>query len=476
MSIAALRAFIKAAAPSEFAPGIPSKTTTHPIPKVEKPTQWEFGIHAHKAERAGPHLDLRLGDPETGHAHSWALREWPKPGESTYIARQPTHTIGYMDFKGRIESGYGKGDVDLARRDKTEVVHADADHVRFNVYAGRDVEEYLVKKTAKGDWFIKNLTASREVGKLKELPSSKPHYKVKEPEQVNPKDENTVLQAKIDGAHVLTQFGHTGGLAKVFSYRPTEHTTGVINHTYRIPDFQEKRTPKELQDTILRGEITAVDAKGKALPPERVGGILNAGVWKSREKQEQEGKLVPFVFDVVKWRGKDVSNEPFSKKLELLRQAVKAAPWLQIPRTAETPEEKAKLIHDIEHRKEPTTVEGVVEWRKDKPLPSKAKFRDEQDVYVRGVFQEQAKTHGRQAMAGGFEYSLAPHGPVVGRVGTGMSHSLKKDLLDNPDRYKGLQARIKLQRGYPGRAPAFQGWHLDEVLPEGAKLAAQVGR
>jgi len=175
----------------------------------------------------------------------------------------------------------------------------------------------------------------------------------------------------------------------------------------------------------------------------------------------------------VRWQGKDVSEEPYNKKLELLRAAVKEAPWLKIPRTAETQEEKDKLVADIREGKEPSTEEGVIEWHRDRPLPKKSKFLREQDVYVKDIFLEQGK---RQGLAGGFEYSLTPDGPTVGRVGTGFSHDLKRDMAANPERYKGLHARVAVQPApthYAARAPSFKSWHLDVPLPEGTKTAAQ---
>lgn len=457
----------KLAAAGEFAPGIPSKGTVHELPKLDAPKTWEFGVHEHLAEKAGKHFDLRLGDPETGHAHSWAMRYWPKPGEAKLAVQQPTHTLKYMDFKGVIPEGYGKGKVNLARRDKMEVISSSSGHMRFNVYPGKGVEEYLIRKTKEGDWMLHNVTTSRDTAGGAQLPNSKPPYKARDPETLNLEDPNTVLQAKIDGAHVLYQFKDTGRQARVLSYRPTERATGVIEHTQRLPDFAQKKVPKELKQTILRGELYAVGTDGKALPPERVGGILNAGVWKSRAKQEAEGKLVPAVFDVVQWQGKNVEKAPFAEKLKMLQEAVKAAPWLQIPRTAHTPEEKKKLFEDIDKGREPSTIEGVIEWHKDKPIPIKAKFRPEEDAFVKGVFQEKSS----RGMAGGFTYSRTPEGPVAGRVGTGMSHALKKDLSLHPEKYIGLQARIAVTRGHAGRAPSFQSWHLDQPLPEGVKVA-----
>lgn len=445
---------------NEHTPGIPSRETMHPVPKIEKPAVWEFGLHRHGAERAGEHYDLRLGDPSTGHAHSWAMKYWPKPGEQRLAIQQPTHTLKYMDFQGRIESGYGKGDVKLARRDKTEIVSSSSGHVRFNVYSGKNVEEFLLRKTDK-DWLLKNITATRDT--MPEIPTSKPPYKAVSPDKINTDNPNTVLQAKIDGAHVLYNFGERGRTVDVFSYRPAERASGIIEHTQRLPNYHENKTPSAMKNTILRGELYAVDAKGKALEPQRIGGILNANVWKSREKQKEEGKLIPVAFDVVKWKGKDVSKEPFSKKQELLQEAVKAAPWLQLPRTATTPEEKKRLFEDVKHHREPSTQEGVIEWHLDKPLPTKAKFREEHDVFIRKVFPEAGK---RTGLAGGFQYSLTPKGPIAGKVGTGFSHEVKREMLTSPEKYEGVRARVLMQRGHAGRAPAFVSFHLDQDLPE----------
>jgi hypothetical protein len=457
----------------EFAPGIPAGKVIHPFPTVEKPRQFEFAIHHHKSEgRAGEHYDLRIGDPKTGHAHSWAMKKLPGPGEITTAVQQPTHTVKYMDFTGRIESGYGKGQVDLARRDKVEVLVANDKIIRFNGYFGKNIEEYALRKTKEG-WALHNVTTDRKVGPARDLPSSKPAYKSVAPEKIDPDNPDTELQAKIDGAHVLYHFKSPGTLVRVHSYRPTKRPSGIIEHTFKLTDFHKRQTTSPLRDTILRGELYAVDKDGKALPAARVGGLLNAGVIKSREAQKTEGKLVPVVFDVVKYRGKNVESQPYEQKKKILSAVVEAAPWLKLPRIATTPAEKRSLISDIQSGKEPSTTEGVVEWNKSQPVPRKTKFHEEHDVIIRSVFPE-AGTKRSGTMAGGFEYSLTPKGPIVGRVGTGLSHEIKKDMLQSPSKYEGLKARVKAHKApghYALRAPAFLGFHLDQDIPEDVKMA-----
>jgi len=463
-----------AAKATEFAPGIPAGRAVAPLPSVKDPEQWEFAIQRHLAERAGEHFDLRLVDPKTQQAHSWALRHLPKPGERRLAVQQPTHTADYaLKFQGHIESEYGRGDVELARRDRAEVLRAGDEEVRFNLYPGKEIEEYALRRTGGDRWLLQNVTTSRQAGPGRALPSSKPAYKTKQPDQLQVEDPNTELQAKIDGAHVLYSFKKPGQTPRVVSYRPAERATGVIEHTHKLPGFQALRTPPALRDTILRGELYAVDEAGKALPAARVGGLLNAGVWRSREKQQQEGQLVPVAFDVVQYRGKNVENEPYGTKKKILDTVYKLAPWLKKPRTAETPSEKAALIEDIREGREPSTEEGVIEWRLDRPVPAKSKFLEERDVFVRRVFPE-AGTKRQGTLAGGFEFSTSPRGPLVGRVGTGFSHALKRDMLENPSKYEGLRARVKVQRApahYAPRAAAFHSFHLDQDMPEEIKTA-----
>lgn len=112
--------------------GIPEKDVTHPIRQVEKPESWEFVVHSHDAKRAGHHLDLRIGDTERGHAHSWAMRKWPEVGEKRLAVLQSTHSIPYMDWSGEIESGYGAGKVEIADRRKVQIIKSGPDRITFS--------------------------------------------------------------------------------------------------------------------------------------------------------------------------------------------------------------------------------------------------------------------------------------------------------------------------------------------------------
>lgn len=454
---------------AEYAPGIPAKETSHDLPEVKAPTTWEFAVHDHDAERRGRHFDLRLGDPDTGFAHSWAMHaEWPKPGQRTWAIQQPTHTLRYMDFEGTISDGYGKGGVKLFDRDKTEITSSRPGHVSFNVYRSTGPEEYTLHRVGGKQWILMNRTTHR--AKHPDLPDSKPKYKEIPVSKIPVDDPNYVVQPKIDDAHNLFIFPESGEQIRVVSYRPTNRAQGVIEHTHKIPGLFGTRTPKDLGGTILRGGLYALHPKtGEATPAEHVGALLNSDVWKSREKQKEHGELISVLYDVVKYRGRDMSEVPYKEKLEVLRKVEKELPNIfHLPRMATTAKAKEQMVRDVREGKLPETREGVILWHlnESKP-PIKAKFVKEHDVYIRDFFPGEGKYRGRAV--GGFLFSHEPDGPIVGRVGTGLSDEQRIDMHQHPERYRGMVARVKAQQKYGSgalRAPAFLGWHLDKNIQE----------
>jgi len=461
----------------EFAPGLPVKGNITSLPKIEEGSGriWELAVQDHTAVKAGRHLDLRLGDPRTGVAHSWAIPKaiLPAPGEHLLAIRQGDHTIPYMDYKGVLAEGYGKGTVKLQERGRTEITYSDPDLIKFNIYRGKDSSEYILRRTGgPTKWLLQNVTATRE--RRPDLPSSKPPYKEMKPEKVDFNRDNEIVQAKVDGAHVLLSL-KPGKQTRIFSYRPTERDTGIIEYTHKVPGIIGHRASKETGDTILRGEVYAVDRKGQAIPAQDIGGMLNAGVWKSRELQEEKGHLTTALFDVVKHKGKPAEQLGYTEKLRILREIAGREKVFHLPDTAENPIEKRKLFDAIKEGRNPQTKEGVIVWDKDKPFPTKAKHRPDFDVYVQDVFPAYGKDGKELDRAGGFTYSWHPDSPAIGRVGTGFSHELLRDMKAYPDRYKGRVAKVlsleKMRGKGALRAPSFSDWHLEKGKQAGIGMA-----
>lgn len=454
----------------EFAPGIPKSREVRPIPSVHprRPEVWGVATQVHQAERAGLHTDLRLIDPQ-GHAHSWALpktRELPKPGEKVLTVQQPTHTQEYASRKGTfvIPAGYGKGTVTGSGVQPAEVVRAQPGHVRFNLYSGKGPQEFSLIETSKGA-LLHNITSTADSGVRgqagQKIPNAKPDYKEIQTDHVKFDDPNEIHQAKIDGAHVtfhLLPERHV----KVFSYRPTERDTGVIEHTHKFTDYRTLIAAKKLGGTVLRGEIYASDRSGKPLPAETTGGILNASVWKSRQKQKDLGAhLDNVVFDVVRYRGKDFEHAPYEKKLEVLREVTAKVPFLKLAPTAESAQDKVKMFGEIQAGKHPLTSEGIVIWKRDSDRPTKAKFRPDVDAEVVGVTPGKGKHTGA---IGALQVRLPGRGAVT-HVGTGLSDQLRREIAANPKAYIGRVAKVRTTQVFPSgrlRAPSFAEFHIEK--------------
>jgi len=149
----------------EFAPGIPSTRTTHDLPSLAN-ANWTMSVQHHDAVKAGPHWDLRLVDPDTGYAHSWAVpkAKFPEAGGKPLLAVQtPTHTSSYaLSFgEGRpdqIHTGYGRGSVEIKHREKVNILSSGPDSLKFERVDGKEKERYALVRTNKDKWLMRNIT------------------------------------------------------------------------------------------------------------------------------------------------------------------------------------------------------------------------------------------------------------------------------------------------------------------------------
>jgi hypothetical protein len=451
----------------EYAPGIPNKEALHPLPSIKSPITWEYGLHEHHARKRGLHYDLRLGDPKTGHAHSWALnKELPDPGKQMWAIQQPTHTTKYMDFEGDIPSGYGAGKVVLKDRAKTEITKAEPGYVSFNIYRSTGPEEYSLRHMGGKVWRLSNKTINKT--KHPTLPDYKPAYKEVSVDKIPLDDMNQIMSAKIDDAHNLFYFPAPNEQIRVLSYRPSKRSpTGLIEHTHKVERLFGKKTPKSLAGTIVRGGLYAMHpSNDRATEAHILGGMLNSDVWKSREKQKEHGSLIPVLYDVVSYKNKNLENAPYNEKLKVLREIQKEIPEFELPKMAFTPDEKKELLQQIRSGRLAHTKEGVVLWNAtNKATPAiKAKFRNDHDVYIRGFFPGEGRLVDNGV--GGFLYSHDRSGPLIGRVGTGLSDAQRKDMYKNPEKYIGIVAKVEAQGKFEKtkslRAPSFIAFHLDK--------------
>jgi len=444
---------------AEFAPGIPSKTRIPSLPKIEgAPRRMQFSIQRHDADRAGTHYDVRLGDPETGDAHSWAVKHVPEPGKGTYAPIQPGHTLEYQGFSGRIETGYGSGKVKSERLEPAEVISSSDNEVRFMLPETRHGEQFVLKRQGGKMWTLHNSTPSRDTKKWRNLlPVGKISPKSQDVAKLDPSDESTVWQPKIDGAHELAVF-EPGKFMRLFSYRDAKNKTGLIEHTFHNPNYLQAVLPKGSRTSVLRGELAAVDNKGRPLPSSQTSAILNSSIEKARKKLKDSGaSLTFFPFGAERIEGRSAGKMTVEEVDSFLDSLAKQVPGIKPIPTAKTVKQKEKLRGQIISGRHPLTEEGIIARSRHTGKEVKAKIKDDYDVFIREVYPG-----ARENEAGGFRYSHSEHGEIVGNVGTGFTAKQRKDMLRNPQKWVGRVVKVRAQERLPSgalRAPAFKEPH-----------------
>ncbi|KKM21011.1 hypothetical protein LCGC14_1639780, partial [marine sediment metagenome] len=326
--------------------GIPNIKRFQNIPSSFE-SRWTGNVQYHQAKKAGPHYDLRLSPPGSSDAFSWAVRNFPGPGQKTLAVEQPTHEASYMGFEGEIETGYGAGKITSIFLDKIDVLESSSDKILFNMYRGQTVSRYMLKKTSDKNWLLYNYTG--QTGE--DVPDYKPSYKSIKVNALRIGKGDEVWAPKIDGAHNTVVIRPDKRL-DVYSYRLSKKTGEQIDHTYKT-DLYKIRGPRQLGNTIVRTELY-IPGQDSAT----IGGVLNAGTWRSREKQKTVGKLKSMIMDLVKFKGRNVEKSPYREKLKMLEEISEQIPELDMPPLAKTRQEKLKLKSDIFSGRYPLTREG----------------------------------------------------------------------------------------------------------------------
>jgi hypothetical protein len=426
----------------EFAPGLPQKGVKTALPSSEKLQEWEFVVQEHLADRRGRHLDLRLAPPG-GVGFSWVVNEIPKAGQRTHAIRVDDHTKDYFDFTGKIEKGYGKGEVNQLYRGKVDVVSAKPNKITFYWYgnSGTKLDKFtLIDVYGSDKWLLLNHTDTVALNRQKNIAPLK--YKDLSGGKYV-KQTNDFETPKIDGASSVVVL-QGGKIPVVYSKRTSKRTGQKIEYTPKIPKLLETRVPKDFGTTVLRAEVFAVGKDGKELPNRLLGGLLNSSVQKSRAMQQMGGIPLRLAgFDVVKYKGKKVDNLDIQEKYKIIQEISNKFPIIEDP---------------LQINQKIPFSEGKVIWREGTPL--KVKDKKDYDVYVREIYPNINNDR-----AGGIKYSYSPFGPIVGNVGTGWKHNELKDMLNNPSKYIGRVAKISAQEKHPSgalRAPSFKSWHLEK--------------
>jgi len=444
---------------SRAAKGIPSRDDYGDLDKLV-PGLYDYFLQHHVAKRAGPHYDLRIGDKEQG-LHSWAVPKGMPKDKKHLAIHQPLHSHEYGRFAGTIPKGYGAGSVHKADEGKVLITKISPGAIHFTTAHRKHPERFSLIKTKGKNWLLINSTPKDAV------PYKKIRYKKIPKDQIEPVLENLnkgdTVQAKIDGASSLIKVLKDG--VELVSYRPQKETNQPIVHTERFFGTKpNKEMPKDLVGSVLKGELYGQDPEGKVIHPSALGGLLNATIENSLEKQKGSGiELKNMLFDIQRKGNEDIdfNTVPYKERRELLGEVAEHLPNPEKFQLSELLEgDKATELWDqISSGNHPLTREGVV-IHPEKGKPSKAKVVDDADVHITGTFPGKGK---RKDTIGGLTYALTAGGDTIGRIGTGFDDETLKHLsqIDLVDRIARIQAQEQLPSG-AYRTPSFIALHEDK--------------
>lgn len=444
--------------------GIPDKKVMKSPTEGMSPAELvDYSIQHHKANIAGPHYDLRAGKKGVG-LHSFSTRKdilGLAPGAKIEVFQQPTHSYKYKDFEGTIGPGYGAGDVKLMRSGKLLITKAEPGEIHFTTADNKPENRFALIKTKDNRWLLIKGSGPKPLDLQKE------HYTSVSNEQVfdfiSKLSENAIAQPKIDGAlsHIVLK-----KKPEMYSHRISSRTGLPIVHTERFFGSRpELKLPQTLSNMVLRGEMYGVKPDGKVIPPQELGGLLNSTIAKSlKDQKDRQITLKTMLFDIAK-KGNKPYNAPYSEKLKLLEDIAKHLPKdkFEVAKSVTGKEQIKQLMSDILAGKHPQTTEGII-VRDGDQKPFKLKTTNEHDVVIRDIFPAAKDSKYHRVGAGGFVYSDSQRGRILGRVGSGLSDELRKQLLNDPSDYIGRTARIRALQKLPSgkyRNPSLLALHED---------------
>lgn len=423
--------------------GLPDRNDYGDLSKLTEDEIAYLVRQRHRADRAGLHEDLRIGTPSG--LYSWAVPKFiPEVENDRRLAiQQPLHQWSYKDFQGRLGHGYGKGTVEKMEESPVVILKNTGDHIMFTRGDSKDAPIYNLRRTRDKNWllFIKRKDQPLQI---KTYP--KEHFKEVPMDKVPELIANgAAITKKIDGAGTLLYLGPHG----VEAYGIRTGANGFKpEYTDVIGGLRSIRVPKDIQGTVLRGEVYGKRG-ARSIGANELAGLLNATTMNAVNKRKATGaKLLVAALAVNKGNLDDYD----AVGLQHIVDALGTDKVHTVDRY--TGQAAMDVLKKLKAGTDPLTHEGVVVHQQGK-RPLKAKFKDDADVVIRNIFKADTDADNR---AGGFEYSLPGSEDIVGRVGTGFTHEMLRDMLRDPDSYIGRTARIHAQEQYPSgayRAPGF---------------------
>lgn len=430
------------------------------------------------------------GPAVMGYAKFASRKPFPGPGEKTMGIENEPHTVD--DFSGKISSGYGAG--------VKKLIYGGNGIIKIKggtPFVGKvNIHEHKANRAGLHyDFVAEGIPPGTKEFEIN-IPAGpfKGRYAFRQPEGFGPdqvliirmKDEDIVLpkphtklidvpklQELDESGDYIVEWKPDGGLANIHIKDDraifTSHREQAAPYYDKLPGIEWIKNNNrlwtnrllfrnpDLDGTVLQGEL--FHPEGAA----RVGGILNSGADKAIQYQREHGPVKVYVWDIFKYKGKDVHSLPYEQRRALYESVVRDIRrnnklWEAAPaRTRDFVPFYNEVIRD--ERGLPYSEGLVVKHRTNSNEPwRKVKFRDTYDVKVIDILEGAGKREGKAGR-------LLVETPSGGRGEVGSfqaTDSQLKWIWDNRDILRGQVAEIYAQEvtkaGAP-RAGVFIRWH-----------------
>ncbi len=384
------------------------KTTPEPFAdgrRRPRRTDAVFVVQRHDSRRL--HYDFRL--ERDGVLQSWAVPKGVplEPGTQHLAVHVEDHPLAYATFEGEIPKGqYGGGTVEIWDHGTYELVEEKRDGgLTVRLHGNRlDGVWALVPAKLSGDeknWLI----VRKREGSAARGPARRYEPMLATLAAVLPQGADWLFEPKWDGYRALA-YAREGDV-ELRSRRDNDLTKRFAEIARALP--RALRSPS----CVLDGEVCALDESGRS---------------SFSLMQQDKGRLVYYVFDVLEIDGEPVLTRPLGERRRLLQTLLDRRS--QTVRLSESFDDGAALLEAA--RKQ--GLEGVMAKRAASPYEQKrsrnwlkVKVRPEQEFVVAGY----TKGQGRRARLGSLVLAVNAEDGLrwVGNVGTGFSEKTLDDLL-----------------------------------------------
>jgi hypothetical protein len=415
----------------------------------------------------------------------------PKAGERHLVIENGPHTL--EGFNGVIESGYGKGRKSLLftgripvkvgaqtslRRVEYHVHDADVaglhydlavaglppgtEQFELNIPNGDFKGRYAIVKTAKG--FLSLML--KDEGPVIEKPSYslKPAAFLDQVRLDNANGERWIVEQKEDGS--LGNFKIGKGKAVFHSHREGGQTyydripaLEDLHNTSRYWSSRKLMPYPDLDGTVGKVELVHPDGV------HRVAGILNALPGRAQDVQLQRGPVQAHCWDLVKYKGRDVSGLPYAQRRALAEKVVREIRFYNrnwdMVQKMDAGDDPVAFYNSIVRLPLPFG-EGVV--IKDAGDPTgETWFKVKQVDFADLVLVEVLPGSGKYADSVGKLVVQNPANGAIGEVGSfAIPDQQREWIWNHRELVQGSTVKIQVQeltaRGAP-RAGVFMGFH-----------------